>query len=130
MKKYHRIITDLLPKKIRKWVNKRYFAIYLRDFLFIFFVLLIGVLLQLLVILNGRYMEVRKLFFENNEKYYYWNSVASQFPYIPDILYNAALSSFAVGKGSEAMQLINKAIQIDPLFEEAVKLRNQMRENK
>ncbi len=60
----------------------------------------------------------------------YWSSVASQYPNIPDILFNAAVSAMTMGRNDVALAYLNKSIQIDPLFTKAITLRNLLTENK
>lgn len=126
MKINYRIITDLFPKGIKKYINSAYVALHLRNFLFIFFALMAGVLLQILVILNAKYTEIRREYQVKENTYVYWNSIVSQFPNIPDILYNASLSALSMGKREEAGKFVNKALSIDPLFEEALRLREKI----
>lgn len=94
--------------------------------MFVFLVILVGILLQLLVILNSVYVEKRGEYAQRKEEYLYWVGVASQFPNIPDVLYNAALSAFLVGNRDDARHYIEKAIKIDPLFEKAYQLREEI----
>lgn len=110
MKKYLRKITALLPKEI---------AIHLRSFLFLFFVILAGVLLQVLVTLNGKYLEYRKNYAQKVGEYEFWSSVVKQYPNIPDVLFNASISAYNAGKRNESGEYIKKALRIDPLFKKA-----------
>lgn len=83
-------------------------------------------MLQLLVVLNTKYKEVQKDFGRKQEEYVYWTSVASQYPNVPDILYNAAVSSYVVGEVGKAYEYLTKALQIDPLFERAKILKEKV----
>lgn len=51
-----------------------------------------------------------------------------QYPNIPDILYNASLSAFNIGQKQQAIEYIEKAIEIDPLFNKAYQLRKEILE--
>lgn len=126
---YLRKITALLPKGYRKYVSHRYLAYYLRNFLFLFFLILAGFLLQILVNLENRYDNERKNYALKSKEYHYWSSVAMQFPNIPDILYNTALSALNSGNKSEALDFVNKALQVDPLFRKAQELRIEILES-
>lgn len=76
-------------------------------------------MLQILVALNNRYDKVRNIYAHKSSEYQYWSSVASQYPNIPDILYNASVSAFNFGKKTEANEYLIRAIKIDPLFKKA-----------
>lgn len=110
MNNYFRKITALLPKGIET---------HLRSFLFLFFVILAGAILQILVTLNGKYLEYRKNYAQKIEEYEFWSSVVRQYPNIPDVLFNASISAYNAGKKSESDEYIKKALRIDPLFKKA-----------
>jgi tetratricopeptide (TPR) repeat protein len=63
---------------------------------------------------------------EKMQEYSYWSGVATQFPNIPDILYNAALSSYNAGRRNEALKNLEKALLIDPLFKKAKILQSEI----
>jgi Tfp pilus assembly protein PilF len=75
------------------------------------------------VFLDRKVIAAKKDYEVNIKQFRYWSGVASQFPNIPDILYNASVSSLNVGKTSEAKLYIDKALQIDPLFKQARELK-------
>ena len=86
-------------------------------------------MLQILVNLNSRY-ELSKIEYQKKiDEYKYWNGVVSQFPNIPDILFNASLSALNAGKKEEALRNIEKALQIDPLFKKALELKREIVES-
>ena len=125
-----RTFTAILPKELIKKLNNKYFAEHLRSFLFVVLVILAGILLQLLVFLNKRYNIAEIKYQKTLKNYMYWSSVASQYPNIPDILFNAAVSAMTMGRNDVALAYLNKSIQIDPLFTKAITLRNLLTENK
>lgn len=126
MGNYLRKITAQLPKSYKKYVSHRYLAFYLRNFLLLFLLVTAGILLQVLVNLNSRYEIVHSQNEKRVEEYKYWSGVVSQFPNIPDILYNASLSAYNAGNKNEALINIEKALKIDPLFKKAKQLRNEI----
>lgn len=126
MSVYLRKITALLPKKLRKRLFNRRIATYLRAFLFIVLVVLAGITLQILVLLQQRSLITKREYEVRVKKFQYWSSVASQFPNIPDILYNASISSYSVGNEKQALRYVNKALQIDPLFKKAQILKEEI----
>lgn len=85
-----------------------------------------GILLQFLVYLNQKSIAAEKEYDAKMKEFSYWSSVASQFPNIPDILFNASLSAFETGNTSEALHLIDKALNIDPVFKKAQDLRDEI----
>lgn len=107
-------------------VNPKHVAHNLRNFLFLVLVLIAGILLQLLVFLNNKVRTTQKDFEARYAKFEYWRQVATQYPNIPDILYDAALSAYNVGNAQEAINYLNKAIQLDPLFQRAQELKKEI----
>ena len=126
MQSFLRKITAILPKNYKRYISSRYLAFYLRNFLLIFFLLTAGILIQILVVMNTRYEMTKKMAQEKMQEYSYWSGVATQFPNIPDILYNAALSSYNVGRKNEALKNLEKALLIDPLFKKAKILQSEI----
>lgn len=126
MNVYFRKITALLPKKLVKNITNSYVVSHVRTILFVMLVIGAGILLQMLVYLNQRTIIAKKDYEVKIKEFNYWSSVASQFPNIPDILYNASLSALSIGKTKEALRLIDKALIIDPVFKKARDLRNEI----
>ena len=119
MKSYFRRITDLLPKNGQV-------AYRLSSFFFLLFIILAGILLQTLVFLSGKTLSAREQYESRAKDFQYWSSVAAQYPTIPDVLYNASLSALNDNKKKEAVEYIDKALQIDPLFKKATELKNEI----
>lgn len=128
MKYNLRTITALLPKATKKYINSKHFFYNLRNFLFLFLVLLAGVLLQVLVMLQNKVVVAKNSYSERSKEYTYWSSVASQFPTIPDVLYNAAISSYNMGDREQAVQYLEQALHIDPLFKKAQEFKKELGE--
>ncbi len=126
MKINSRIITAIFPKKYKKYIKASSLAYHLRNFLLAVLILFALFQLQLLVILTNGYGNALAIHENKAKKYEYWKSVISQFPNVPDILYNTSLSAFNAGYKLEALDYVEKALRIDPLFEDAVKLKNEM----
>ena len=126
MKNYFRTIPALLPKSIQQRIPQGQLAYRISSFFFLFFLILAGILLQILVYLNTQSFAARNQHELKDKEYTYWNGVATQYPLIPDILYNAALSSLNDGRYNEALNYINKALQIDPQFKKARELKKEI----
>lgn len=123
---HYRNINALFPKKLRKYIKKSHLAFHLRNFFLIVFGLTALIQIQMLF---GLGMEHKSLLKERDKRlreYDYWVSAANQFPNIPDILYNASVVSLNVGKEERALSFLDKTLRIDPLFEEAQKLRDKL----
>ncbi len=119
MRNYFRRITDLLP-------NNGQIAYRLSSFFFLLFLILAGILLQTLVFLSGKTLSAREQYENRARDYKYWSSVATQYPTIPDVLYNASLSALNDNKKKEAQEFVNKALLLDPTFKKATELKKEI----
>lgn len=122
-----RKINALLPLKfLRKHVINRSVAISLRNYLSI--ILFSQVILLIMVLfLAGFILEKQKEIKSARDKNYsYWLSVVNQYPNEPDILFNAGKSAYESGKKEIALKFIEKALQIDPLFEKAIQFKKEI----
>jgi len=61
-----------------------------------------------------------------DKNYSYWESLAEQYPNEPDILFNAGKSAYENGRKEAALKFIEKALQMDPLFEKAIDLKKEL----
>lgn len=66
---------------------------------------------------------------EREEKASYWRSAVAQYPTEPDVLYNASVASLNVGDKKAALDYLQKALHIDPLFVKANALREEIVKN-
>jgi len=121
-----RRITAQLPKAFKKYFLGGQIAYRLSSFFFITFIILAGILLQTLVFLSGKTISAREQFESRGKDFQYWSSVASQYPTIPDVLYNASLSALNDNRKKEAIEYIDKALHLDPLFKKATELKNEI----
>ena len=81
----------------------------------------------MVLFLAGFILEKQKEIKDTREKnYLYWTSLAEQYPNEPDILFNAGKSAYEYGKKGEAFEFIKKSLQIDPLFEKALNLKQEI----
>lgn len=111
---------------MRKYVINRKVAIILRNYLSIALFFQV-VLLIMVLFLAGFILENKKEIKSIKDKnYLYWESVASQYPNEPDVLFNAGKSAYESGRKDVALKLIEKALQIDPLFEKALELKKEI----
>ncbi len=128
MADFLRKITALLPDRFGKYISPRYLSFYIRNFLLVFFLFTAAILIQVLSFMYTRYEMTKSVAQARMQEYKYWSSVVDQFPNIPDILYNAALSSYNAGKKEEALKNLEKALLIDPLFKKAKILLSEINE--
>lgn len=126
MKLNYRNIPALLPKRYTKIIKKSIFKYHLRDFLLVSLILIALFQLQILVLLNGEYKKDQIEYQSKIDNFRYWQEVSEQFPNIPDILYNASLSAFNAGNKTQALEYVEKALIIDPLFERASNLKKEI----
>lgn len=124
---YPRKITALFPRSFKSIFNGVFFH-YLAQFLFL--VLLFQVLLLILTGFVLRYaFEKKKVVIAQRQNVQeYWIKVAGQYPQSPDVLYNVAVSSKNIGDKKTAILYIEKALRLDPLFEEAKALSNELKD--
>lgn len=130
-KKNSRIITTLLPlikiknafvapfarKSIRKYLLR-----YGLVFLLAQSIILIFVISQIYsVAMNNLSKEVSK-----KVAYRQWIAIAKEYPHSPDILYNAAVASVKLGQKKEALNYLEKSLEIDPNFQDAINLKREI----
>lgn len=130
MKINSRSFTAILPIKYKKLIKRKLIAHNLRNLLFIFLTVTVLFQIQMIVVLNSSYNLASKNNRERIEEYQYWENVAGQYPNIPDILYNASISSANAGHKVEALEFVNKALRIDPLFDEALQFKEELLKGK
>lgn len=117
LKKYYRKITDLFPRAL---------IIFVWEYLFIFLTVLLLVVLYALVIMQNIYEDRVTEYDRKEQQYVYWVQTADQYPYAPDVLYNAALSALEVNNRERALFYIDRALQVDPLFSKADEMRKKL----
>jgi len=73
-------------------------------------------------VLTSSYLSIK----ERQDRYDHWMGQVEEYPNSPDVLYNAAVSAVEVKKNETALNLLNKALIYDPLFEEAKDLQQEI----
>lgn len=71
-------------------------------------------------------MKTKYSYEKKRSDFTYWTGTASQFPNMPDILYNAAVSAYNAGQGGVAISYLDKALQLDPLFGKAQEFKKEI----
>ncbi len=135
-KQYYRIFTDFLPKEWRavqkqgkkvftyisqeiKKAEKHFNNLILFDLIISFFILAYFAIgfFSILKSVKSERLAV-------NKKFAYWKEVIRNYPNFPVAYYNAALFAWQLQKKSEAVNLLDKAIFLNPNFNEALELRS------
>lgn len=127
-KSYYRKITELLPLRflIWKYLNQPDLRRSYLEFL-IFFTLILSIFLSLFVALTYlNYSEVKKEHDMALGSFRYWEQVIETHPNFTDGYYNAALYAGRLGQKEKAVELIDKALVLDPMFSEAIELERQL----
>lgn len=128
-KSYYRKITELLPLRLLIWkyLNQPDLRRSYLEFL-IFFTLTLSIFLSLFVALTYlNYFEVKKEHDMALGNFRYWEQVIETHPNFTDGYYNAALYAGRLGQKEKAIELINKALVLDPMFSEAEKLKEEIK---
>lgn len=132
--KYYRIFTALLPKRLNNKGKKLVLNIaleikkakkYFNNFILFYLVMAFFILVYFTAGFLKVFEEVKKERSEANKKFIYWKEIARNYSNFPIAYYNAAIFSLKLKNKSEAMRLLNKAIYLNPNFEEAIKLRDE-----
>ncbi len=134
IKDYYRKITVSLPqsfskrfKKFNKIVDSALSRDNLRqhgfNFLLLFLVLLSIFSLISAILLYYSYGELRKNYREAVNNLDYWEKVVMDYPAFPDGYYNAAIFAGTLDQKQKALEYLDKALKLDPDFEDAKELR-------
>lgn len=114
---------------LKKHIAKRTVAVKLKNYLLIVFFIQ-ALMLLVVVFFVGLVLEERQnLQKERNTSFLYWYKITSNYPERPDVLFNMAKSAYENGKEGVAVEYLNSALKIDPLFEEAIKFKSQIDKN-
>ena len=137
MNDYYRKITVSLPQSFSKGFkrfNKVLDLALSRDnlrhhgfnFLLLFLVLLFIFSLISAMLLYYSYGELRKNHRETVNSLDYWEKVVMNYPAFPDGYYNAAIFAGMLGEKQKALNYLDKALKLDPDFEDAKELASQL----
>ncbi len=124
MSNYSRKITEILPqtKKLRIIVAFKFF-----EMVFLLFSLLLFAILSIIVVLLYKKNETMvKKRLEAQEKLIYWEKMTKKYPSFAKSYYMAAIYSMDFNKNQKAIDYLDKAIEIDPDFIEAISFREEI----
>lgn len=130
-KKNSRIITTLLPLiKIKNAILAPFTHQSIRKYLLRYgFIFLLAQSVILILAISQIYaVAMSNISKEVSKKVAYrqWISIAKEYPHSPDILYNAAVASVKLGQKKEALNYLEKALEIDPSFQDAINLKRKI----
>lgn len=135
---YYRRITALFPKDFLNYAKKHKILKYLypdkailgqkmAQLVFTFLLILMPLLAYLLFQLSGNYVAVVKEKAGKEQALSYWENVLSKSPNLPDAYYKAAVYALSLNQKEKARGYIEKALFLDPEFEEAKALLKAIR---
>ena len=129
---YYRKITEVFPKalktKAQKWVKKPLLKKDLRSF-FVLFLLLAGIFLTIAVyLLAVKYAAVRQKREVLLDELTKWERVAAMHPNYTDAYFQAAYYAYEVRDNKKSLLYLQKALNLDPGFTAAQKLKNLIEE--
>lgn len=119
---YLRNFTDVFPK----WVNRKDIGKSLEHYFSLYLVVLFIFLLMLSIGLYRTLETVREKYKQEQERLSYWQDVVKKHPHYPDGYYEAGLVAGGLKEKKQAVEYLNKAIELDPSFEKAKKLRENI----
>lgn len=126
----YRRITEALPQGVTTHITKTLsdkelhahfprFIIFFLMSMFVFLVLYVG-------FSYIKYQEIRERRLEVSDNYDYWKDVVRDHPNLPDAYYNAGFYAYRLGDKISALDLLDRAIELDPSFDKALKLSRQL----
>ena len=125
-KDYYRKITERFPQALKKGVKKNLKAgaivPHLNNYLTAFFGLLSISLLLIFGLYLLKYFEAQEARSRAADTLSYWEDVIRTHPNFPDGYYNAGYYSSIMGENQKAVDLLEKAIALDPSFDKAKSL--------
>lgn len=122
---YYRKITESLPQSILEWRVKdlkKHLKRYVLLYLVILFV--ISALYAVISYINYETMKSDRLYAQDS--FNYWQEVAASQSNSPDAHFQAGYYAFLMGDSNLAVIYLSKAIELDPGFEKAKALKQQL----
>lgn len=136
-KKYYRKITEALPQGLSETVKKSHkeFVKTVTDkdlhahfprFVFFFPILMLAFLGLYLGVAFLNYQTIQEERLKLSDNFAYWEDVAKTHPNSPDAYYNAAIYAYDLQNRQKALELLERATQLDPTFAKAIKLEKEI----
>lgn len=122
---YYRRITESLPQSFLKWRVKdlkRYLKRYILLYLVILFV--ITTLYAAISYINYETMKSDRQYAQDS--FNYWQEVAASQSNSPDAYFQAGYYAYLMGDSNLAVIYLSKAIELDPGFDKAKALKQQL----
>ena len=115
MKTFYRRITESLPQRV---YFTNLFLLFL-SVLLIFLSILAGIAYIVQVAAKGVRAEI-------TDNFNYWRRIAEKHPNSPDAFYEAGFYAAELGDKSKAQKFLDEALRLDPSFEKAKRLSQQL----
>ena len=120
---YYRRITERFPQTLKKGLKKSVkpgaLIPHLSNYLTAFFGVLSVSLLLILGLYLLKYFAAQEARSRAIDTLSYWEDVIRTHPNFPDGYYNAGYYSSIMGENKRAVELLDKAIALDPSFDKA-----------
>ncbi|MCL4354314.1 tetratricopeptide repeat protein [Patescibacteria group bacterium] len=133
---YSRIFNAQLPKKLLEKlikINSKFKTYWLGasktlKFIFLFNTLALTIILSYVSYQSYKiYEETREKRVEKLKELSYWQDILNKHPNYPDAYLKQAENYYVLGDKAKAVELLNKALLIDPNFKAASDLLNQLK---
>lgn len=132
---YYRKFTAVLPKPFKRLIRqsglleKKTVVNNLLALLVLYLFFLFLLLTYVTYHVFGLYQEGSKQRQALARQLSYWEGVVEKHPNYPDAYYQAAVYAYSLGETKKALQYIEQAQQMDPLFTKAQELEKKIRGN-
>lgn len=133
---YPRIFTDFLPKRIEQVPNtirkassiltSKGFEDKVTKYFLLYFVFIACFFAYAKFVLYKEYENLRWMRNQELIALVYWEEVIRKHPNFPDAYYQAGVHSLRLNSGEKALMYLDKAILLDPAFEDALKLKSSL----
>ena len=126
-KNIYRRITESLPQRLLKNALSRKNIKYILTNYSLLFLSVSFILFSILAVLSYlAVVETREARHEVLDSFHYWREVSEEHANSPDAFYEAGFYAAELGYKARAKEFLDEAIRLDPSFEKAKKLSQQL----
>lgn len=136
---YYRRITETLPqgfkkfiktleKQVRPGLRKENLRYHLTHFSIMFMIILFIFLVYYAILSYIQLVATQEDHGRAISSLSYWEEIVEKHPNFPDGYYNAALYAAMLGEREKATELLERALVLDPTFNDAKKLEEEINE--
>ena len=123
---YSRIITESLPQAFKNAVEWKNAKTHILGYSIVFLTVSFVVLAVYAAFLYSDYLNAKEQWLKTSDNLAYWEEVAVKQENSPDAYFEAALYAAKLGNNQKALLYIDKALELDPGFEKARELSQQL----